>query len=72
MISVDFSHINLVKEIREYNTALSGRVLGIITGRKATFPALVFTKDMQRTGQISYTCLAPVLTIIVENFYDIS
>ena len=42
------------------------------TGKKATFPAPVFTKDMQRTGQISYTCLAPVLIRIVENFYDMS
>ena len=44
----------------------------LYTGRKATFPASLFTKDIQRTGQISYTCLAPVLIRIVENFYDMS
>ena len=42
------------------------------TGRKATFPAPVFTKDMQGTGQISYTCLAPVVIRIVENFHGMS
>ena len=42
------------------------------TGRKATFPVPVFTKDMQRTGQISYTCLASILIRIVENFHDMS
>ena len=54
------------------NADTFGESCEMSTGRKATFPAPVFTKDMQRIGHISYTCLAPVLIRIVESFHDMS
>ena len=61
---------SLNKGLELHNNKIN--ILKNYTGRKATYPESVFTKDMQRTGQISYTCLLPVLIRIVENFLDMS